>query len=63
MFSKADVGSYTVFMEWLEEEKVKAKVAFKANYESMINGGEAVSKFGERKMFRDIIENQIMIDF
>lgn len=49
-------------LKYYEGLKAEDKVEFKANYESMINGGEAVSKFGERKMFRDIIENQIMID-
>lgn len=47
------------------DEDVKPK--FKENYESMINGGEAVSLYGKNHMmnhtnFRTIIENKIHID-
>jgi hypothetical protein len=48
------------------DDDVKAR--FKENYESMINGGEAVSLYGKNHMvnhtnFRTIIENKIHIDF
>lgn len=40
---------------------------FKKNYESMIHGGEAVTKYGEnvmlnRSTFKDIIENHILVE-
>lgn len=48
------------------DEEIKSD--FKLNYESLIHGGKAVSRYGELQMlnrskFRTIIENQIMIDF
>ncbi|MBO5387041.1 MAG: hypothetical protein J6A59_02710 [Lachnospiraceae bacterium] len=48
------------------DDDVKPK--FRENYESMINGGEAVSLYGKNHMmnhtnFRKIIENKIHIDF
>ncbi len=44
------------------------KVSFKENYESMINGGNAVNEYGSFQMlnpsnFRTIIENKIIVDF
>lgn len=46
----------------------KIKMSFRENYESMIHGGNAVSKYGSFHMlnpsnFRTIIENKIMVDF
>lgn len=43
------------------------KDSFKKNYESMINGGEAVDEYGSFKMlnpseFRTVIENKIVVD-
>lgn len=43
------------------------KVKFKRNYESMINGGDAVDKYGEHMMlnpseFRTVIENKIIVN-
>lgn len=42
--------------------------SFRSNYESMINGGEAVDEYGSFQMlnpsaFRTIIENKIKVDF
>ena len=43
------------------------KLDFKANYESLMNSGDAVNSYGENEMcnppqFRTIIENKLKID-
>jgi len=52
---------------YYESLKDTIKVSFKENYESMINGGNAVNEYGSFQMlnpsnFRTIIENKIMVD-
>ncbi len=52
------------YYESLDDE---SKMKFKKNYDSMINGGEAVNRYGNDMMlnpseFRTVIENKIMVD-
>lgn len=62
--SYAEAGA-KAYYENLDDE---IKVKFKENYESMINGGEAVNSYGKNSMinrenFKIIIENRINVEF
>lgn len=65
-FGFRDLAEKAVLKHY-EKLNEETKAEFKANYESMINGGEPVSEFGKKRMeakgyFRAAIENKIVVD-